>query len=485
MKQSVLRLFWILACMHYGALYADSAIEQTSRSFLYPRPLNHFIQGTSFIWQDIVGNHLNDNHTVLRLMPIYQQSRDHEKTARYFLLNCQDTIMVAGDDTTAAKTRDVRAEYLGLPKDFMGTYHLSPDHRQGGCVISCVHDLSHYADWNWLNNVWVIVSMPIIAVSQNIKPSQYILQSGTPDPTGPKDLLEAFNQPGYRFGRMADCRFTRCSPSELDIGIGATWISKHGFLLWYQSTFDIPTGPRTPAQYLWVPTIGINGHVGWSNELAFSVPLQPEDSLHEVRLVGNMASHYLFSRSQERVFDLRHKPWSRYLPLVNRRTGEVVPALNVLSRYVEVHPRNFVNISGGLMYEYCQWYAQLGYALWVHRTEKIEFLQNGCSSNAGTNCSITEWGIAAANASSTNIQTASRSTIYEQATADPVFEPLHLTDIDLWSGASHEAFTQGLHLECGYRGEWGYGAAGVTVEQAHKNSALNLWVVWATAGVEF
>jgi hypothetical protein len=459
----------------------DSWQCQSSKSFMFTRPLNHLIASV-FMWDEIIANKGKDNHAALRIMPMYQKSRKAHDTAGYFLIDCQDTILVAGDNTPQKCDRDVRAEYLGLPSNFAGLVSLAPTQRQAGVLINYNQDIGHIVNFSWLNRVWFTCAMPIVSVEQNINPSEALLSGvGT---AFPQTILQALNNSNYRWGRIDNFTRSKTLPTELDIGFGTAWTKNDeisdDFLLWYQTTLDIPFSGRTNPDELFRPTLGNNGHVVWTNEFAAGLPLHPEGADFTCKLMVNIVNHYYFSHNQHRVLDLFKKPWSRYLPLRNKcNPNLIVPAINVLTQWLRIHPFNIVNFATGLRMGMCGWQAEIGYALWAHRGEKVQFLSKSCNT---THPLYTQFGIQDPNSST---GTASKSTITTVADPDETFVTINKNDINLYSGTSQDALTQAAHFEIGYRAHWIWGALGAYVEEPHTNTALALWGVWGTLGFEF
>lgn len=453
---------------------------QSSKSFMFTRPLNHLIVN-EFMWDEVIACKSKDNHAAFRIVPMYQKSRDDCSPAGYFLLDCQRTILVAGDNTAQKCDRNVRAEWLGLPSTFAGLLSLAPTQRQVGAVLNYNQDIGHILNFSWLNRVWFTCSLPIISVEQNLHPSEFIFTQGEATTAYPRTILEAINNPNYYWGRIDNCTRSKTAPTELDLGFGTSWTCKNDFLLWYQTTLDIPLSGRTNPDELFRPVLGNNGHVVWTNEFAAALPLHPEDSDFTCKLMVNIANHYYFSHNQHRVLDLFKKPWSRYLPLRNKcNPNLIVPAINVLTQWVRIHPFNIVNFATGIRIGGCGgWVGEIGYALWAHRGEKAQFLTKGCNTR---HPNYTQFGIQDPNSST---GTASKSTITTVADADEEFVTINQNDINLYSGTSQDALTQSAHFEVGYRTDWIWGALGAYVEEPHTNTALALWGAWGTLGFEF
>ncbi len=471
-------IIWMF-CIH-----GDSWQYKSAKSYLRTRNLEENVAAQFFIWGDIVADKSGTSRGALQLLPLYQKSQADSGVAGYFLLDCAPAVLVAGDSSPQKLDRSVRAEWLGLPANFVGYFGVKPEQRQIGGLVTYNQDIAQLG-FAWLDRIWLVASTAIVSVRNALNPFQYRVEhavQGGYTPAGtfaPGNLLQAFNNPDYQAGRMTNCDLTHTGLSEVSIGFGTEWAHENGFLLWYQTTLDIPAAGKTDTEYLFSPNVGTNGHVGWSNTVALALPMQPDEACYAVRLIGTIANHYYFPHNQWRIFDLYKKPWSRYMLYRSKNNPDlVIPGLNLLTQQVRVHPHNYLNLSAGVRLEYAGWECEIGYQLWAHNAERLQFLTPSCSTMRPR---IEDFGIAFPGGG-----TASESTISSlQAVADPTFVHLYQNDIDRNSGAAQNARSQAMHAEIGYRGSWGYGACGVFVERPKVNTSLAQWGVWGACALEF
>ncbi len=98
----------------------DRRKERTGQSFMFTRPIyqNIAAQNAAY-WHDAVYEKIGCHLSSVQIMPMYQQSIDSHAPARYFLINQKDTLVVKGDMTLTPSVRDVRAEWLRLPNEFV------------------------------------------------------------------------------------------------------------------------------------------------------------------------------------------------------------------------------------------------------------------------------------------------------------------------------------------------------------------------------
>lgn len=459
-----------------------SKSEKTSQTFMYYRPLSQNAAAVGQVWNQIVARKDNSNQAAFQIIGLYQQSHNF-RTSRfddigsYFLLNCKNEILVAGDDTEFITTRDVRAEWLNLPSNFSGRLSLAPHQQQAGVILSFNQDLKRYVSWKLFEAWWIDLRMPIYMVKNNLCAQQTTIQNPGSAPFN-TDIISALSS--YKFAAINNRTKHKAGPSELAIAIGTTFLDHDDFVLTYQTAFCIPlTGKQKPDE-LFNAFLGGNGHVGMRYQFYFEMPLHEKCSEFKALFFLNMEDHYYFKAHEWRTFDLWNKQWSRYMPLRNIRTGEVVQGVDVLTQQVCVKPHNFFDMSAGFKFSHCGVEFEIGYDLWVHPSEQILL---GCRCCEKVEPLIRSYGIAGANGG-----TANESTITTLAADDLVPTPLFVNDIQPLSGAGRSGFTNKFHIAAAYRYD---GHIPVSVglggfyEKPHTNTALEQWGVWGKIISEF
>ncbi len=197
----------------------------------------------------------------------------------------------------------------------------------------------------------------------------------------------------------------------------------------------------------------------------------------------------MIRNEQLRTYDLKKKPWSRYL-LLNKKGGtpdQNIPATQIFTLKTRVRPYNIIELSTGWRIRSEHVEGELGYNIWAHGDEQL-YLR--CPMQKG-------WGIAGKGAMPDGTATsASLSTISEQApndvdpiTDDPIFIPLTASDLDFRSAASRAAFNHKLHASFAYvyTGCRTHGLLNIGgyYEFLQKNTALEQWGIWLKWAVSF
>jgi hypothetical protein len=451
-------------------LECDYSQIKTAQSFMFTRQIYHNVAAQyATAWHDFVYEKPGCLGISAQAIGLYQQSLPLDKNAKYFLLNKKSSISIRGDNTPSLPSslnRDVRAEWLNLPSNFSGIMSISPEQRQAGAWIELNYELKNCLDHELFNSLWVAIAFPIQMIENNIRISQNAVQN--PASGFPSDIVEAFNQSTWEFGKMKLDKTQKIALAEVVFKIGSTFMAENGFQVGFYSLFSLATFGHQKATYVFDPFIGNNEHQAFGQGVNFQFPLNCDTDCERIALFLAIENLYLMRNFQHRTFDLRLKQWSRYL-LLNKTDGTTnIPAINVLTLPVKVKPFNFVDLAAGFRYENDYIEAEFGYSMWAHGDERV-YLQQSIGDTYGI-------------AGSGPLKTASKSTINSQAPDDLVFTPIFDKDIDMHIGAARAAITHKFYAslsglltteasQCGL----GFGAY---FEFPQQNTALENWGIW-------
>jgi hypothetical protein len=465
--------------------------EVFGHSYMYTRPAFYHVNMQQHLWHDIVYSKKGDVLGGIQVIPFYQKSISLAKTARYFLINGKNCLLVSGDaNTSELKTRDIRAEWIGLPSNFHGQLSMAPKQRQFGASLEYHQDLKRFVDWSFLQSSWVSMSIPVLAVENNLRFRQFdVVNPGT---EFPRNLLEAFSNPEWQYDKFGRSK-TKVGAGEIRLNFGTTFLNSDYFQIISYSSLVLPTGNKPDAEFLFSPVVGHGGFPGFGGGAQFQILLNRDPETLAWTFFASLDAIYLLSRKMHRTFDLCEKPWSRFM-LYNTKNGtqSFVPGVNVLTHEVSVKPYAVVDFSMGWRIITNGWEFELGYDAWGHGDEQIHFKD---PFESPTGVCFSEFGIAG----STPNTTASQSTIAQQAPDDVTFiplveEPLDLaagfsTIIDVKSGMATSAQTNAVHFAAGkiYFGEkvdafLGFGIFG---EFIRKNASLQNLGAWCKFGATF
>ena len=305
-------------------------------------------------------------------------------------------------------------------------------------------------------------------------------------------------------------------PTNLQLVLGTNYLSKNDTQVITGAGVIFPLVEQNNNRCLFQPIQGFNGHFAFNSQLFFQIPLLEKNDLAQSRvcLFLDIDNSFLFRRSQFRTYDLKGKPYSRYMKLLDIQTNSIVPATNALTLKTRVEPFNVFNMATGFRLKFCQVIAELGYELWAHGTEVLkletEFEQDWQDDRYGI-AFINDTGQLAYIDSGTGLieplepgqtgQTASKSSINHVATPDGsvtccselIFSQknkyIKQQDLDMQSAAARSSMTHRVYLTIGggqkYSTRECFANLGIYLEAAQNNAALSVWGVWAKLGLTF
>ena len=328
------------------------------------------------------------------------------------------------------------------------------------------------------------MSTAITSVDNNLHLKQDTISTST---ANPQTILGSLRRPELVFGKFYG---KSCSIgfAELRFKLGTELIFRDDFQVNVHSYVLIPLAQKQDNTQLFEAIRGFNGHLGFGSVVNFQIPITCRDSCYSIAFYLDLENVFLFENRQFRSLEILGKPWSRFLLLNSKDGVPNIPAINVLTQQMKVHPYNFLDLSTGFRFKNGMLDAEVGYGLWAHGTEKLKFRRKfpaiyGIAAKPGD---LTKEGLPA---------TASRSTISHLAETDKdtdgnfIFVPIHENELDFCSGASRETLVHRFNVALGLsqRGDCSNGFFGVGAygEFPQNNAALVQWGFWAKFGAAF
>lgn len=507
--------------------------DDVSNTFMFTRPFMDNVSTIQALWHTILYKKDHSYGASVQAIGLYQQSLELERTQHYFLPAKCERVLVAGDDVFQdLEIRQIRAEWFNLPSTFQGTFTLHPKQKQAGVILEYSQDVGKVIEHSFFEGSWVNIALPVTIVENNMHINEDVFVSGPSFNMRPITIIGAFNQPDWKYAKICPNTMTQVKLADITLNIGKTFLAQDDFVVAYSSVIVIPTGNIQDAHYLFEPVAGNNGHFGIGGRVDFQFPLTNPDSCHTLCFFLDFESVFFARNRQWRTFDLKGKPYSRYLQFVSRDdpSGELISGVNILTRWVQVHPYNLADLSLGFRFKTEHIEIEVGYSIWGHGDEKIRILRdsNCCDTRNRELDPFERYGIAGnPNPSGPHQRpalnccqlpmpaTASKSTIACQAANDlecepnvdkiigecsgplmyangdtqRVFVPITQFDIDLQSGAAQSAFNHKFQLAFGYihRGQSMdiiVGAGGY-YDKPVKSGALNVLGAWLKMGASF
>lgn len=219
--------------------------------------------------------------------------------------------------------------------------------------------------------------------------------------------------------------------------------------------------------------MGVGGGVN------FQIPLNKPRDGYVCCFILDLESVILIRNKQHRTFDLRGKPWSRFMLMntLGAQPNTNIPGVNLLTYKATIKPFNMVDFAMGWRFKSPRVEFETGWGVWGHGYERVEHLKD-------INNHVI-YGIAGTAPGTT----AHLSTIEQQAPNDPYFVPITLGDIDEHSASNAGAlnfrvFFSGGLTKKGETKDSVFGA-GWSIDLPYKNSSLQVWNVWIKLGATF
>lgn len=301
-----------------------------------PRHLSGVVQ------QTFANRAFEDVHGTLAAILEYSRSFDHDE-----ITNCLfgtkecPAITISGSRVANRGTQDWLADYFYLPTDFKSTVSFKP------VIDNITLDLNFYLGLDeWAPGLYLTIYAPLVHSRWDLHLCEAIDAKGTntydpgyftPDTMQRNDMLNKFTE--YANGdvvnpinqtvggsdftvlfqplqkaKMSSKRRNRTRIADLRVAVGYNFVREDRYQIAFQGLVSAPTGNRPEGIFLFEPIVG-NGH-HWEVGAGFagSVTLwQSDDERKQLILFGDANLTHLFKGRQRRTFDLKNKPFSRYM----------------------------------------------------------------------------------------------------------------------------------------------------------------------------
>lgn len=433
-----------------------------------------------------------------QVVPFGGRSTRAKGLARYFTFGGKDTLTVNTDQTTFPDINPTNFNVVYTGGSFQSTLQFRPRQSYAGVGL----DYLQYIGWgdccerNW----WFEISSPVEWVRNNMNLTETATAStGTLAAGAAPNMTAAFTgtytfitgvAQTMNFGRIDGARKkTRLADIQLKLGYDyqcsdCSWFDAYLGLL-------IPTGNKPNGKYMFEAIVGENRHFGFLTgaSMGFNIWQRCDSRLYAT---VDMNSRYLIRNTQTRSFDLKFRPWSRYMLVYLDAAGanapNAAPGINIFTRKMKVHPHFQHNMTAALYYEGgCGLLAEAGYNVWCRQGEKVQLSDPWVTGPAiaaldSTNALLGNQTNRLSNIGNNN----AGAELPNPAAALPANLLIQESDLDLGSAAVPAALS---HI---FYGTLGYGwdtcwpitlGIGGSYEFSRINTALSRWMVWGKFGV--
>ncbi|MBP9764792.1 hypothetical protein KBD08_00465 [Candidatus Babeliales bacterium] len=371
----------ILLIAGYGSI--DALNDYTNHTYMFVRPIFDSISIQQSSWHNIVYNK-RKHGTAVQAIGIYGQSYPNLNNSAYFFFNQKNRLRVDSGATSTYLTtgpyqfqdvnnptsgqigvksfnRDILGQWLGLTDADQLHIELSPQSRQACALLEISQELARVVSWQMFENWSIDIGIPFTWVENNLHVS------------GDLPVIQAFNQPDYTYVRMPTGNRSSISISQVSIALVTKYMSENDIQVNTSMGVIFPFSAQPCNAAIFEPIQGFNSHFCLDSTVHFQFPIvkKTPDAKDKILWFIDVHNNFLARNHQLRTYDIKDKPFSRYMKLLDRYTNKIVPAMNALTIRSRVEPFNVVDFMTGIRFNHLDYTCEIGYELWAHGSEVI------------------------------------------------------------------------------------------------------------------
>jgi len=324
-------------------------------------------------------------------------------------------------------------------------------------------------------------------------------------------MTAAFKQNGMLYGKINGVQ-TATRVADMNLKFGMDFVDQNELYVSGYAGLIFPTGNRPKGEYMFEAIVGNNHHTGLSGGLYGQLCFENAGHGH-VWLGWLFEGQYLFKNTQTRSFDLKNRPWSRYMQVfANEATRQqeiasggavgnpiVTPfrtwGINYFTQEVTVHPGYNGNFDININYVGDRWHTGAGLNTYVRQAELVQLkhawnnqgvqiagqpiydkaIYGAASTIAGATDDLRSIGVLGQPAE-----------MFIGTGAQPVY--VLDTDLDLSSAAHPAVYSQTLYASFGFYNTSKYPQnfeLGASYEFSSNNVTLHRWGIWGKVQITF
>jgi hypothetical protein len=338
--KSMKKLSLLVTLLGCATLSAEIKEKKSSQTFYSMQPL--FNVGNKMAGAGRLSLFSLDHSANVYAAGVVTQSYNSASMSKFFLFNNQSSLVIRGSahGDYSANTTDVRADWLGLPTNFEGTLNLAPSFESWGIALRFKKSLATMIDISFLKRCALFLEIPVVHTKTNLAFTQSSVSNAGATTSAVYDILTAFNNTTWNYQKISKTAQETTRLAELRLGLSNTFLASDRALVGLSSALSIPTTKQYANTYMFEPQGGHNGHPGMVSTVHIAVPLTLENSSTHFSFFVDAEHTFLFRTKQHRTFDLKDKPWSRFLLLreKDQTTNTTIPGVNILTRNVRISP---------------------------------------------------------------------------------------------------------------------------------------------------
>ncbi len=413
MKQFKIGIYTLLihtACTHAHAVTPYFSIR--SQGLNTPRHISGLVHQSFTQQSDVV-------HGTISTALEYSRSFDGEE-----ITNCLfgtkecPAITISGSRVSNRGATDWLADYFYLPTDFKSNISFNP------VVDNILLDFNFYIGLDeWFPGLYITLYAPLVHSRWNLRMCESFDAKGTnthdpgyftPDTLQRNELLNDFTEyangtivgpitqtvAGTDFtttfqplqkAKLSSRRLNRTRVADVRAAVGYNFVQKDRCHIALQGLVSAPSGTRPEGQFLFEPVIGNSHHWELGGGFVGSCTMwRSDDEETRVILFGDVSFTHLFASRQRRTFDLKNKPFSRYMlierlgtPITDNLQGggtapsaqfkqEVLPVANLTNVSIDTKIPLQAELTACITFVRDRFSWNLGYNLWGRTCEQIK-----------------------------------------------------------------------------------------------------------------
>lgn len=512
--------------------------DYSNHSFMFVRPVYDSVAINLASWHDIIF-HKQKHGCAFQIYPIYEQSYPNLNNSGYFLFYHKNELTIkagtpsdwttAGEPTVVGPTegqmsiesfnRDILGQWVGIynSSDIAANqqnynFRLNPTQRQGCVMMEVSQDLNRFSNHALFANWYLNLAVPIVWMENDL------------GITGNELALQAMDNPEFNFCRMTAGKQTSVRLTQASLTLGTRYMGEDDIHVIATTGVIIPLVEQDTNRSIFQPVQGFNSHFGLDTNVFFQFPIcvKHEHSKSKILFFFDVHNNFLARNHQLRTYDIRSKPFSRYMQLFDSKTNELIPGMNALTLRSRVEPFMITNMATGFRLRHNDSFGEIGYELWAHGAERVtpehkpewyegEYAQ-WTDNRYGIAFINSQGELAKIDSGTGNVVplapgeigwTASGSNINYVSAPDgqayccpspiPSFVQknvyLKINDLDRKSPATQPTITHRAFASIGFGGKGtkrdSFANFGLFIEAAQNNAALCFWGGWFKAGMTF
>src|SRR5581483_8539206 len=253
------------------------------------------------------------------------KSTNKKDLARYFFPNGLEELSVVEAYPVPEELgfnngeQDLLAQNFNIftvDKNFQSTIAIAP--QQSNVGLGLYWRQSFWKNHDRGRGFWLSLSAPISHVKNNMHLTEDVKSTSAADtaanPNAVNNMIAAFNQPSWKYGKITQNSMTKTGLADIEFKIGYEWLQHEPAHMESYIGLIIPTGNKQEAKYVFEPIVGRGKYVGAMFGSSLGLEIW-NNAAGDKNIRFELANHneYLFHNTQTRSFDLRNKPWSRYI----------------------------------------------------------------------------------------------------------------------------------------------------------------------------